>query len=135
MVELPGYVRDSAAALDALGGTDAVAAAAGGHAPYLRLRLRGGDPMAHPLLGDRRPARGLLLRISRAPGARAGRPAAPSGGTQGPPCAQPRCSLQTSGVMLVLCNNAALSCPNLHAYMYAGMRGAVKCYVTESRSS
>ena len=71
MVEYPGFVRDSGAALDALGGADAVAAAAGGQAHYLRLKLRPGDPMAHPLLGDRRPARGLLLRISRVPGARA----------------------------------------------------------------
>ena len=91
MVELPGFVRDDgAAALDALGGIEAVAAAAGGQAAYLRLALRGGDPMAHPLLGDRRPARGLLLRVSRAGGARARTPL---------PCAHRQHTLRLAPVM------------------------------------
>ena len=64
MVEFPGVVRDVEAALAMLGGQAAGALRhpAGG---YLQLRFRPSDLVSHPIVADRQPARGLLLRISR----------------------------------------------------------------------
>ena len=64
MVEFPGIVRDVDAALAMLGG-QAAAALRHPAAAYLQLRFRPSDPISHPLVADRQPARGLLLRISR----------------------------------------------------------------------
>ena len=64
MVEFPGIVRDVDAALAMLGG-QAAAALRHPAAGYLQLRFRPSDPTSHPLVADRQPARGLLLRISR----------------------------------------------------------------------
>lgn len=64
MVEFPGTVRDVDAALAMLGG-QAAAALRHSAAGYLQLRFRPSDPISHPLVADRQPARGLLLRISR----------------------------------------------------------------------
>jgi hypothetical protein len=65
LVELPGYVEDPARAISRLGGSEAIAAVAAGRAPSLNFHFRPGDRLAHPLVADRRMARGLLLRISR----------------------------------------------------------------------
>lgn len=71
MVELPGFVGDDgAAALGALGGIEAVAAAAGGQAAYLRLALRGGTPWRTPCSATGAP-RAACCCASRAPGVRA----------------------------------------------------------------
>ena len=64
MVEFPGIVRDVDAALAMLGG-QAAAALRHPSGGYLQLRFRPADPVSHPLVADRQPARGLLLRISR----------------------------------------------------------------------
>lgn len=65
LVELPGRVQDPDRAVARLGGLHAVAGVAAGQAQFLNFHFRPGDPLAHPLQGDRRAARGLLLRVSR----------------------------------------------------------------------
>ena len=65
LVEFPGHIQDPDKALARLGGIEAVAGVASGRAQFLGFQFRPGDPLAHPLQGDRRPAKGLLLRISR----------------------------------------------------------------------
>jgi hypothetical protein len=64
-VEFPGYIRNPANALAALGGEAEASSALGGAAGMLRLWLRPGDPLSHPLFGERRRARSLLLRVAR----------------------------------------------------------------------
>ena len=65
LVQVPGRVEDAAAALEALGGARAVAAAAATGADlWLRLRPERGAPK---LRGVPRPTCGLFLQVSRAP--------------------------------------------------------------------
>ncbi|GBF94522.1 hypothetical protein Rsub_07056 [Raphidocelis subcapitata] len=72
-IEFPGYIRNPDRALAALGGAPAPAAALDARAGVLKLWLRPEDPLSHPLFGERRRARALLLRVSR----RRGDPGAP----------------------------------------------------------
>ena len=65
LVELPCYVEDPARAIARLGGSEAVGALTAGQASFLNFHFRPTDRLAHPLVAERRPARGLLLRISR----------------------------------------------------------------------
>lgn len=65
LVEYPGYVKDSDAAIQTLGGLEAISATADGSSPVMSLHLRPGDPLSHPLSGYKQSTRGLLLRISR----------------------------------------------------------------------
>ncbi|EIE20604.1 hypothetical protein COCSUDRAFT_57748 [Coccomyxa subellipsoidea C-169] len=69
LVEYPGYVKDSDAAIQTLGGLEAISATADGSSPVMSLHLRPGDPLSHPLSGYKQSTRGLLLRISRNAGA------------------------------------------------------------------
>jgi Tau95 Triple barrel domain len=52
-IEYPGYVANVPAVLRTLGGIEALCAAQESRSNFLRLHLRPGDPLAHPLLGDR----------------------------------------------------------------------------------
>lgn len=75
-VEYPGIVRNAQKALVTLGGEEAVASAG----TYLKLALRPGEPLAHPIFGDRQNCKALLLRISRKRGAEgSGNGEAPAG--------------------------------------------------------
>ena len=68
LVEYPGFVRDSDAAVKSLGGTTAISAAAetaGQRETELALSWRGGDPLAHPIVGDRQSAKGLIIRVAK----------------------------------------------------------------------
>jgi hypothetical protein len=85
LVEYPGFVRDSHAALDTLGGAEAVAATARGNASLLPLRFRRGDPLSHPLLGDKQATKGLLLKLT----CRAGEPPKPGPNSSQPGGSQP----------------------------------------------
>lgn len=67
LIEYPGFVRNPDAAIETLGGLEAVLATAVGSTP-LPLRLRPGDPLSHPLEGNKQPTCGLLLRICRKTG-------------------------------------------------------------------
>ncbi|KAK9819818.1 hypothetical protein WJX72_002751 [[Myrmecia] bisecta] len=49
LVEYPGYVQNVDAALDTLGGTQAIAAQHNGTSNFLALRFRPGDPLTHPV--------------------------------------------------------------------------------------
>ncbi|BDA50476.1 General transcription factor 3C polypeptide 5 at N-terminal half [Coccomyxa sp. Obi] len=69
LVEYPGFVNNPDAAIQTLGGLEAISATAEGTSPVLSLHLRPGDPLSHPLLGYKQKTRGLLLRISRKAGA------------------------------------------------------------------
>lgn len=64
-IEFPGYIRNPERALEALGGAAGAAAALDARAAVLKLWLRPWDPLSHPLYGERRRARSLLLRVSR----------------------------------------------------------------------
>ena len=66
LVQVPGRVRDAGAALEALGGSRAVAAAAATGAD-LTFRLGGGEG-GERLRGRHEPACGLFLRVQRGPG-------------------------------------------------------------------
>ena len=71
LVEYPAFVENPDAAIATLGGPDAVRATLfGADAKHteLALRFRPADPLAHPILADRTPTNGLLLRITRRPG-------------------------------------------------------------------
>ena len=68
LVELPGVVRNTDAALDSFGGQDAISELLGGGKEALQLKLRPGDPLAHPIMGLKQPAKGLLLKLSQKPG-------------------------------------------------------------------
>lgn len=74
LVEYPGYIREPGAALGTLGGTQAIGAIARGEAPLLQLHFRRDDPLSHPLLGNKKATRGVLLRLKR----KRGRPLNPS---------------------------------------------------------
>lgn len=65
LVEFPGYVRNYQAAVNTLGGVDALTKAASSDDSVLQLRFRPDDPYAHPLYGERQAAKGLLLKIAR----------------------------------------------------------------------
>ena len=73
LLDFPGFVINVQPALDSLGGQDAVSELLAGARQALQLRLRPGDPLAHPILGLKQQTQGLLLRLS------------PKGGV--PPCA------------------------------------------------
>jgi hypothetical protein len=64
-VAFPGYVRSVPRAMEALGGEREAAAALEARSGVLRLWLRPADPLSHPLFGERRRARGLVLRVAR----------------------------------------------------------------------
>jgi general transcription factor 3C polypeptide 5 (transcription factor C subunit 1) len=52
VVEYPGIVADTEAAMATLGGAEAVSAAlSGGASEQLHLRFRPDDPLCHPLIG------------------------------------------------------------------------------------
>jgi general transcription factor 3C polypeptide 5 (transcription factor C subunit 1) len=76
-IEFPGFIRNPARALAALGGEPEAAAALDARAAVLKLWLRPDDPLSHPLFGERRRTRSLLLRIARR------RPGAGSPGASG----------------------------------------------------
>ena len=66
LVEFPGFVRDSEAAIQKLGGLTAISTAAETEAQKeaeLAFNARAGDALAHPIVGDRQPTRGLILRV------------------------------------------------------------------------
>ena len=68
LIEYPGFVNNAEAALDSLGGLQAVSIAASSEAhrdAELALVSRPGDPLAHPIVGDRQPTKGLILHITR----------------------------------------------------------------------
>jgi len=65
LVEFPGYFRNPQAAIQTLGGVDALTKAASSDDSVLQLRFRPGDPYSHPLYGERQAAAGLLLKIAR----------------------------------------------------------------------
>lgn len=65
LVEYPGYVRNPDAVVQTLGGSDSLTAASTGDKSFLQLNFRPHDPLAHPVYGERQPAQGLLLRLSR----------------------------------------------------------------------
>eukprot|EP00798_Chlamydomonas_sp_ICE-L_P025869 gene25869-11539_t len=71
-VEYPGYVRNMERAMETLGGLPSVAAAMSAQASYLKVNYRPDDPNSHPILGDRKESRNLLLRISRKRGTAGG---------------------------------------------------------------
>jgi hypothetical protein len=64
-IEFPGYIRNPDRALAALGGPAAAAAALDARASVLKCWLRPEDPLSHPLFGERRRARSVLLRVAR----------------------------------------------------------------------
>lgn len=68
LVEYPGFVRNPDAAIQTLGGLDAISAIADGSSQMLSLYFRPGDPLSHPLLGYKQHTQGLLLRITRKTG-------------------------------------------------------------------
>ncbi len=68
LLELPGLVRDPEAALDSFGGAIALSELLSGDRNALQLRLRPGDPLAHPLFGLKQQTKGLLLKVSRKAG-------------------------------------------------------------------
>ena len=68
LVEYPGFVRNSDAAIQTLGGLDAISAITVGSSQMLSLYFRPGDPLSHPLLGYKQHTQGLLLRITRKTG-------------------------------------------------------------------
>ncbi|KAK9917158.1 hypothetical protein WJX75_001425 [Coccomyxa subellipsoidea] len=68
LVEYPGFVRNSDAAIQTLGGLDAISAITDGSSQMLSLYFRPGDPLSHPLLGYKQHTQGLLLRITRKTG-------------------------------------------------------------------
>lgn len=69
MLEFPGFVKNAQPALDSFGGEDAVSELLAGTRQALQLRLRPGDPLAHPILGLKQQTQGLLLRLSSKAGA------------------------------------------------------------------
>ena len=68
LLEFPGFVKNSEAALDSFGGANAVSELLSGDRNALQLRLRPGDPLAHPLFGLKQQTKGLLLKVSRKAG-------------------------------------------------------------------
>ena len=64
LLEFPGFVVNLQPALDSFGGQDAVSELLAGARQALQLRLRPGDPLAHPILGLSQQTQGLLLRLS-----------------------------------------------------------------------
>ena len=64
LLEFPGFVQNAQAALDSFGGQNAVAELLAGARQALQLRLRPGDPLAHPILGLKQQAQGILLRLT-----------------------------------------------------------------------
>ncbi|CAL5229492.1 g12828 [Coccomyxa viridis] len=64
LLEFPGFVKNAQPALDSFGGEDAVSELLAGTRQALQLRLRPGDPLAHPILGLKQQTQGLLLRLS-----------------------------------------------------------------------
>lgn len=71
LVEYPGFVQKPDAAIATLGGPGAVTSALFGvdaKQSELALRFRPADPLAHPIIADRTPTNGLLLKITRRPG-------------------------------------------------------------------
>ena len=68
-IEYPGYIRNTAAALETLGGSEKIAQNLQGpkHRP-LALYFRPEDPLSHPLDGERQDLSGCLLRFSRKAG-------------------------------------------------------------------
>lgn len=83
LVEYPGIVRNVDAALATLGGPAALAVRQAVGA-ILQLRFRPGDPLTHPLIADRQPARGMLLRIACPPAGAAQPHSTPALGSAGP---------------------------------------------------
>ena len=83
LVEYPGIVRNVDAAMATLGGPAALAARQAVGA-ILQLRFRPGDPLSHPLIADRQPARGMLLRIACPPAGAAAPNGTPVLGSAGP---------------------------------------------------
>ena len=69
LLEFPGFVKNAQPALDSFGGQEAVSEMLAGTRQALQLRLRPGDPLAHPILGLKQQTQGLLLRLSTKPGA------------------------------------------------------------------
>ena len=70
-MEYPGFVQNPDAAIATLGGPGAVTSALFGvdaKQSELALRFRPADPLAHPIIADRTPTNGLLLKITRRPG-------------------------------------------------------------------
>lgn len=71
LVEFPGFVKNTNAATSSLGGIRAISAAAGTDVQKeaeLSLQPRAGDQLAHPIVGDRQPSKGLLLRVTKRQG-------------------------------------------------------------------
>lgn len=68
VAEFPAFVRNTDAAVARLGGLKAISEAAetdAQKAAELSLAARPNDPLAHPIVGDRVPAKGLILRVSK----------------------------------------------------------------------
>ena len=74
LVEYPAFVNNVSSAVQSLGGQSLISAAVTVEAQKeteLALHARLGDPLSHPIVGDRQPAKGLLLRVTRSRGIRA----------------------------------------------------------------
>lgn len=71
-IEFPGYIRSVDRALAALGGLKEAVAAIDARSSVLKLWLRPDDPLCHPLFGERRRTRSLLLRVSQPRGSGSG---------------------------------------------------------------
>ena len=69
LLEFPCFVKTAQVALDSFGGQDAVSEMLAGTRQALQLKLRPGDPLAHPILGLKQQTQGLLLRLSTKTGA------------------------------------------------------------------
>lgn len=64
LLEFPGFVKNAQPALHSFGGQDAVSELLAGTRQALQLKLRPGDPLAHPILGLKQQTQGLLLRLT-----------------------------------------------------------------------
>ncbi|KAK9800849.1 hypothetical protein WJX73_009274 [Symbiochloris irregularis] len=87
VVEYPAFVREPDKAIARLGGLKAISAAAetdAQKAAELSLTARPHDLLAHPIVGDRVPAKGLILRIRRQAAPATNDASAASAGAPGP---------------------------------------------------
>ncbi|KAL6758988.1 RNA polymerase III transcription factor IIIC subunit-domain-containing protein [Haematococcus lacustris] len=73
-VQYPGNVRNVQAAIKTLGGESAIGNATAERS-FLQLSFRPDEPLCHPIIGDYKPAKSLVLRISRRKGSNPDEPA------------------------------------------------------------
>eukprot|EP00884_Botryococcus_braunii_P007405 jgi/Botrbrau1/16666/Bobra.0068s0082.1 len=65
VLEFPGYIKNDSKALEMFGGAQAIQKAMGQTATYLPLHLRPGDPLSHPIYGEKKKTKGILLKVCR----------------------------------------------------------------------